>query len=90
MFQGVMFKGLFNGLMGRGVHPVVAGELAAANYPHRSFRPQKAPVVSAQQVNAITERFVDHGTLTLADVWQQVWAMTPEQYFGAAAATLTR
>ena len=87
MFKGMMFKGLFNRLMGgRRVHPILAEELAAANYPHRSVRPQKTPVVSTQQVNAITERFMDHHrSLTLADVWQQIWAMTPEQYFGGTA-----
>jgi hypothetical protein len=78
----VLFRGLFKRLMARGLDPITAGELAAANYPSKKNQPTRPPMVSTKAVNAITEQFVDHRTLTPRQVWEQVWGMTPEQYFG--------
>jgi hypothetical protein len=82
MLKNMMFKGLFKRLLAAGFDPITAGELAAANYPSKKNQPTKPPVVSSTQVNQITEQFLGGAMLDRREVWERVWGMSPESYFG--------
>lgn len=79
-----LFRGLFSRLHGSGLHPVLAGELAAANYPNGEHMPMRAPRVRADAVHMHTENYLDRGTQSLEETWLNIWGVTPLQYMDIA------
>jgi hypothetical protein len=84
MRKAALWKGLFWRLQQSGLHPVICGELASANYPHRRNRPTRQPTAVQERVWAITEAYLDLGTLTLEQAWRGIWSQSPYEYFGIA------
>lgn len=76
-----LFIGLFQRLHDSGLHPVVAGELASANYPSDEHLPLQAVRVRREAVHWHTERYLDRGTLTLDELWLAIWGVDPHAYF---------
>ena len=80
-----LFIGLFQRLHDSGLHPVVAGELASANYPSDEHLPLQAVRVRRDAVHWHTERYLDRGALTLDELWLAIWGVDPYTYFDVAS-----
>lgn len=79
-----LLPGLFSRLHGSGLHPVLSGELAAANYPTDEHLPLRAPRVRQEAIHWHTENYLDRGTMTLDETWMAIWGVTPHQYLEVA------
>jgi hypothetical protein len=80
----ILFQGLFQRLYGSGLHPVLAGELAAANYPTDEHKPLRAVRCRQEAVHWHTEEYLDKGTASLEETWLSIWGVGPLDYMGVA------
>mgnify|MGYP005652840059 CR=1 FL=1 len=84
MLDGVKRKGLMNrmiqnlGLQGNPMAVLVIYPIASACYPNAIKRKEDGilePRISVERICSLTERFVDYGSGSIDDLYQQIWGV---------------
>ena len=80
MFEGRARRRLWNRLVGAGMNPLAATEVASAAYPSKTDRPMREPVLSAAQVQDAADRAADTASIDGEALFEQVFGVSWDDY----------